>query len=51
MVLSETWLSKSITDNDIHIDGYNVFRTDRPRRGGGVAIFVKKQVPCECPCL
>ncbi len=30
--------------NDIALDGYNVFRTDRcrPPRGGGVAIFIKK---------
>jgi len=32
IILSETWLSKSVTDKDIVISGYNVFRTDRPRK-------------------
>lgn len=33
LVLSETWLTKSISDNDILIKGYRVFRCDRPRKG------------------
>ena len=41
IVISETWLSKSVLDKDIGIDGYNVYRTDRPKRGGGIAIFIK----------
>lgn len=40
-MLSETWLTKSILDHDISINGYNVFRCDRPRKGGGVAIYIK----------
>lgn len=43
VVLSETWLTKSITDMDIGMGGYNVFRADRPRKGGGVAIYVKSK--------
>lgn len=30
LILSETWLSKAVPDKDIAIDGYNVFRCDRP---------------------
>ncbi len=41
LVLSETWLKKSITDKDIANKGYNVFRCDRSRKGGGIAIYVK----------
>lgn len=41
VVISETWLSKSIADKDINIVGYNVYRTDRPKKGGGVAIYIK----------
>lgn len=41
IVISKTWLTKSITDEDINIKGYNVYRTDRPKKGGGVAIYVK----------
>lgn len=40
MVLSETWLKKSIADDVISIDGYKLYRTDREGRGGGVAIYV-----------
>lgn len=38
VIISETWLTKSITNEDINIYGYNVYRTDRPKKGGGVAI-------------
>lgn len=41
-VLSETWLNKSISDMDVTIGGYNLFRRDRPKKGGGVVIYVKK---------
>ena len=41
MVLPETWLKQSITNNMIHIDGYNVFSADRVNKGGGVAIYTK----------
>ena len=27
------------------ISGYNVFRTDCPKRGGGVAIYIKNKFP------
>lgn len=39
VIISETWLSKSINNEDINIFGYNVYRTDRPKKGGGVAIY------------
>ena len=31
VVISETWLTKSITNEDISILGYNVYRSDRPK--------------------
>lgn len=31
------------TDKDIAIKGYNIFRCDRPRKGGGVAIYIKNK--------
>lgn len=46
LVLSETWLKPSITNNMIHIDGYNIFRTDRANKGGGVAIYAKSSLVC-----
>lgn len=41
MILSETWLSKHTPDSHIYMDGYNIFRTDRHAKGGGVAIYAK----------
>lgn len=43
VIISETWLTKSITNEDINVHGYNVFRSDRPKKGGGVAIYVKSR--------
>lgn len=43
VVLSETWLNKSITDEDIFIKGYNDFSCDHLTKGGGIAIYIKKQ--------
>lgn len=43
MVLSETWLNESIANSMINIDGYNVFRSDRTKKGGGVAIYIKSR--------
>ena len=45
-VISESWLNPNIKDSDIAIVGYNVFRTDRAKRGGGVAMFVKNNLNC-----
>jgi hypothetical protein len=41
LVLSETWLNGPVSDKDIEINDYNVFRCDRLQKGGGVAIYVK----------
>ena len=38
MVLSETWLKKSVLDESISIEGYKVYRTDRVGKGGGCHI-------------
>ena len=39
MVVLETWLSRSIPDSHVNLDGYNIFRADRRAKGGGVAIY------------
>lgn len=44
IVISESWLNKSISDKDISITGYKVFRSDRLKKGGGVAIYVKEHL-------
>ena len=40
LCLSETWLDGSISDSDVLIPNYTIFRNDRSRHGGGVAIYV-----------
>lgn len=46
IVLSETWLKPSIMNNMIHIEGYNLFRTDRVNKGGEVAMYAKASLNC-----
>lgn len=43
VIISEMWLTKSITNDDININGYNIYRTDRPKKGGGVAMYLKSR--------
>ena len=42
MNLTETWLTKAITDEDADIEGFNMYRCDRTDniKGGGVAIYM-----------
>ena len=38
--ICETWLSQDISNSEIALPGYTLFRKDRSRHGGGVAIYV-----------
>lgn len=38
--LAETWLSNDIPDSELSVPGYTLFRHDRNRHGGGVAIYI-----------
>ena len=42
--LNETTIDAEIGDEDIHINGYSVFRNDRSRHGGGVLLYVKESI-------
>lgn len=43
--LSETWLSKSVSDSEIEIPGFDLYREDRPDQSyGGVAIYAKSSL-------
>ena len=46
LALSETWLDASVTDAEIHLAGYSLYRCDRNRCGGGVAIYCVDNLPC-----
>ena len=39
--INETRLDNSIDDAEVHIQGYNLYRKDRNRLGGGVAIYTR----------
>lgn len=39
--ISETWFTDNTYDSLISLNGYKVYRADRMKRGGGVAIYVR----------
>ena len=46
--ISESWLDHNVTDAEIQIPGYNIFRVDRTHKsGGGVCAYVKQQFKVE----
>ena len=46
MFLTETWLTDDISDGELSIPGYSIFRRDRfNRKGGGIAIYIKSHIP------
>jgi len=47
IAITETWWDES-HDWSVAIDGYRLFRRDRQgRRGGGIALYIKKSIQCE----
>ena len=47
-LISETWFKSHHSDDSQAIPGYNLLRRDRARRrGGGVAIYVKSDLPAQ----
>ena len=42
--LSETKLDNTVLRSELEIEGYDLVRSERSRRGGGVACFVKNSV-------
>ena len=45
LAISETHLESSLDDSEVAIHGYNLFRRDRDKNGGGVAIYLKNHIP------
>jgi len=51
VTITESWWDSSHDWNAV-MDGYRLFRKDRPtRRGGGVALYVREQLECIELCL
>ena len=44
IVLSETKLDSTVLSSKLQIEGYDLVRSDRSRRGGNVACFVKNSI-------
>ena len=42
--LTETKIDSSVNDEEIHINGYTLERSDRDRRGGGVACYIRSDL-------
>ncbi len=50
LCITGTWLNYDVTDAEVSLENYNIFRGDRlsGRRGGGVALYVKSVVVKSC---
>ena len=40
-VIVETWLEHNISDNEIHLPGFQLYWLDRNRHGGGVVMYAQ----------
>ena len=44
--ITESWANNDITDAELGLEGYVMFRKDRiGRRGGGVLLYIKETIP------
>ena len=44
LTLSETHIDDLIDDSELKVDGYDIVRKDRNRRGGGVAAYIRSNL-------
>lgn len=47
ITLSETWLNNNISDDEIKLDNYVLYRKDRGTRGGGLLTYVTSNLTAE----
>ena len=45
LTLNETRLDDSVLDCEVEIPGYDILRRDRNRNGGGVSMYIWKNIP------
>ena len=45
LAISETHLDDTFNDEVLGVQGYNIFRRDRNRFGGGIAVYVQNNIP------
>ena len=47
--ISETWLNNTITDGEVSISSFTLYRKDRKgKRGGGIMVYVHNSRRCRC---
>ena len=45
IAIAETWIKPHISDAQVNIDGYNIFRADRKcSKNGGVMLYIHKAI-------
>jgi hypothetical protein len=46
IALTESWATDQVSDSELHLTGYDLFRCDRPHscKGGGVLLYVNNQL-------
>ena len=42
--ITETKLDNTVYDSEVTVDGYNIVRNDRNRKGGGVACYIRNNI-------
>ena len=47
LCINEAWLDSTVTNKDIRVQDYTIYRNDRNRRGGGALIYVREDVKCD----
>lgn len=45
--VSETWFQPELHDSLFALNGYKLYRADRGRRGGGVAVYIRCEITCK----
>ena len=45
--ITESWLCKEILDQELSISGFQLYRCDRNRHGGGVLLYVSDALQCK----
>ena len=44
--VSETWIDSTVPDSEICIENYSILGCDRDRHGGGVCLYIRKDLAC-----
>ena len=47
VLISETKLDESFPSTQFNNDGYNILRSDRNAKGGGILVYMQDDIPCK----